>query len=335
MSIANLTQKLQNHEDIGYAGMQIFMQQLMRGELPEQQIKDFLIALSDKGETVKEIVGAAQVMRDCAINIKPEDEIVLDTCGTGGDGSSTLNVSTLVSLTCAALGITVAKHGNRAVSSKSGSADLLEKLGIPIDLSPEDALRTINEEGYAFLYAPNFHPAMKHASAARKSLGRRSIFNCLGPLSNPGGATCQLIGAYSQDLARLMVRALADLGSNRAIVVCSDDGLDEVSLSSPTLICEYRLDSIAEYEVCPEDFGIKPQPLETLQCASIEESLHMANEVLSGALGPRTEIVALNAGFALVAAGVVDQITDGLNLARKALIDGVVQEYVELLRSPQ
>ncbi len=333
MSVSNLTQKLVRHEDIGYEGMQEFMQQLMGGELDEQCIKEFLIALSEKGETVAEIVGAAQSMRDCAINIKPEDEIVLDTCGTGGDGASTLNVSTLVSLICGSLGVTVAKHGNRAVSSKSGSADLLEKLGIPINLSPDDALRVINECGYAFLFAPNFHPAMKYAAAARKSLRRRSIFNCLGPLSNPGGANCQLIGAYSQDLARLMVRALADLGSRQAMVVCSDDGLDEVSLSSPTLICEYRLGELSEYKVCPEDFGIKPQPLETLQCQSIEESLHMANEVLSGALGPKTEIVALNAGFALVVAGVVEQISDGVDLAREALRDGVVQEYVELLKT--
>jgi anthranilate phosphoribosyltransferase len=293
---------------------------IMRGDATPIQIAGFLVALRMKGETVEEITGFATTARRLATPIVVEGDL-LDTCGTGGDGLATFNISTLSAIVAAACGVKVAKHGNRAASSMCGSADVLEQLGVKIDLAPEGVARCIEEAGIGFLFAPIFHPSFRYASLPRKELGVRTVFNVLGPLCNPAGARYQSLGVADGALAGKMAEVLARLGVERAIVFHSADGMDELSVASPSHVIEVN-GRRREYELDPAELGIKRAPLDAVRGGGPEENAKLAREVLAGAKGPRRDVVLLNAAAALMAAGVAKDWKDGLGAAAEAIDSG-------------
>lgn len=318
-------QRVIEHREIFHEEMVSLMRQIMRGEVSPALIAGILIGLRVKKETIGEIAGAAEVMREFATKVPIPDEDaanLLDIVGTGGDGAHTFNISTTVMFVTAAAGAKVAKHGGRSVSSQSGSADALEALGAKLDLSPELVARCIEQSGIGFMFAPNFHSAMKYAAPVRKELGVRTLFNILGPLTNPANAGTQLLGVFHPDLVGILVRVLQRLGSRRALVVHGVDGLDEVSLAGPTLVGELRDGEIHEYQIKPEDFGIAPVPISALQVANPVESIARMKAVLANEPGPSLDIVLLNAGAALYAAGHADGIAQGIEHAREAIASG-------------
>ena len=316
-------QRVIEHREIFHEEMVSLMRQIMRGEVSPALIAGILIGLRVKKETIGEIAGAAEVMREFATKVPVQDAAnLLDIVGTGGDGAHTFNISTTVMFVTAAAGAKVAKHGGRSVSSQSGSADALEALGAKLDLSPEQVARCIEQSGIGFMFAPNFHSAMKYAAPVRKELGVRTLFNILGPLTNPANAGTQLLGVFHPDLVGILVRVLQRLGSRRALVVHGVDGLDEVSLAGPTLVGELRDGEIHEYQIKPEDFGIAPAPISALQVANPVESIARMKAVLANEPGPSLDIVLLNAGAALYAAGHADSITQGIEQARQAIASG-------------
>jgi anthranilate phosphoribosyltransferase len=297
------------------------MADLMDGEATPAQIGSFMTALRMKGETVEEIAGMARVMRDHALRVQYDGPLI-DTCGTGGDGAGTFNVSTAAAFIAAADGIKVAKHGNRAASSSCGSADVLEALGARIELTPEQVAACIAEAGIGFMFAPAFHPAMRHAGGPRRELGVRTFFNILGPLTNPAGAQGQLLGVPSDDLVEKMAAALGRLGSTHALVVHSEDGLDEFSLSAPTLVCEVDSAGIRRYHVSPEDVGLERAPRAALLGGDPAQNAKTMRLVLDGTEGPLLDYTVLNAAGALVVGGTAPDMKTGVARARELVSSG-------------
>ncbi len=302
--------------------MEALMRLIMMGEVEKETLKSLLIAWRDKGEAVSEIVGAARCMRDCSTRIQVGAERILDTCGTGGDGLGTFNVSTAVALVAAAAGVTVAKHGNRAVSSRSGSADALAAAGVAIDLKPDSARRCVEETGIGFLFAPTHHPAMRHAAPARKEIGTRTLFNLLGPLTNPAEAKHQLIGLFDARWLRPYAETLAELGGARAIVARARDGMDEFSLNAPTDFALLDRGEISLDALNPEEYGMAAVDPARLRAESPEDSLAMIREAFSGKPSPAADLICLNAGVALHVAERVADIACGVRRARALLEDG-------------
>ena len=316
-------QRVIEHREIFHEEMVSLMRQIMRGEVSPTLIAGILVGLRVKKETIGEIAGAAEVMREFATKVPVANpQGLLDIVGTGGDGAHTFNISTTVMFVTAAAGAKVAKHGGRSVSSQSGSADALEALGAKLDLSPEQVAGCIDQAGIGFMFAPNHHSAMKYAAPVRKELGVRTLFNILGPLTNPANAGTQLLGVFHPDLVGILVRVLQRLGSHRALVVHGVDGLDEVSLAGPTMVGELKDGDIREYQIKPEDFGIQPAPISALQVASPAESIARMKAVLANEQGPSLDIVLLNAGAALYAAGHAESIASGIEQAREAIASG-------------
>ena len=295
---------------------------IMRGQVAEGEIALFLTALRAKGETVDEVAGAAAALRRHMTSIPTNRTGVIDTCGTGGDGSGTFNISTAAALVTAAAGVPVAKHGNRSYTSKTGSADVLAALGVNIEAGVPLVAECLDELGICFCFAPLLHPSMKHVAAVRKKLGVPTIFNLLGPLSNPAGAPFQLLGVGKENLHRLLAEALALLGTERAVVVRGEDGLDEVTLAGPTQVIEVRGDTLREFSWTPADFGLSPQPLSGLQVGSPAESAAVIRLILAGEHGPARDIVVLNAAAALWTAGHSATLPQAANAAAAAIDSG-------------
>jgi anthranilate phosphoribosyltransferase len=327
--------KVVEKQDLSESEMVGVMSEIMGGEATPAQVGAFITALRMKGETVDEITGAARVMRDRATPIRvgkvldlDRDEInldretILDTCGTGGSGTKSFNISTTVAFVVAACGVKVAKHGNRSVSSACGSADVLEALGVNLGVTPEKVEQCINTIGVGFLFAPALHGAMKHAIGPRREIGIRTIFNILGPLTNPASADCQVLGVYRRDLVGVLARVLAKLGCRRGFIVHGEDGMDEVTLTGTTSVAEIRDGEVMTYEVSPEDYGLCRCALEDLRGGDAGENATIVRGILSGETGPKSDVVLLNAAFGLVAAGVATDVRDGLALARVAIRDG-------------
>lgn len=307
------------------------MNLIMTGGATPIQIGGVLAGLRTKGETVDEIVAAATVMRALATHISVEPANLVDTCGTGGDSSSTFNVSTAAAFVVAAAGGRVAKHGNRSMSSKSGSADVLEALGINLDIPPERVAACIDKIGLGFLFAPAYHAATRFAAAPRQELGTRTLFNLLGPLTNPAGAPHQLLGVFAARWVEPMAKVLRKLGSKHVLVVHSEDGLDEFSISAPTNVAELHEGQVHTYIFKPESIGMQQQSLDSLRVDSPEESAALIRAVFDGQQGAAADIVALNAGAALYAADVASSIAEGVELARKVLADGSAAAKVKAL----
>ncbi|WP_299310956.1 anthranilate phosphoribosyltransferase [uncultured Halomonas sp.] len=308
---------LMRSENLSFAETHEVMRQIMTGEASDAQIAAFLMGMAMKGETPEEISAAAQVMRELMKPVHLDAENVVDIVGTGGDGANLFNVSTAASFVVAAAGGHVAKHGNRGVSSSSGSADLFAVAGIHLDLDAGQVARCIEEVGVGFMFAPNHHPAMRYAVAPRREMGVRTLFNILGPLTNPAGAPNQVLGVYSPALVPLMAEVLRRLGSRHVLVVHAEDGLDEISPAAPTRVAELKEGEITEYVITPEALGIERQPLDALKVGSAEESLRLVEQALVGE-GPGADIVALNAGAALYASGIADSLKEGVALAQDA-----------------
>jgi len=330
IGIAEAIQRTVEHREIFHDEMLHVMRQIMRGELTQAQIAGFIIGLRVKKETVGEIAAAAQVMREFATMVPLKDHHhVVDVVGTGGDGAHTFNISTAATFVAAAAGARVAKHGNRSVSSRSGSADVLEALGAKLDLTPEQIARSIETVGVGFMFAPSHHPAMKHAAPVRKDLGVRTIFNILGPLTNPAGAQSQLLGVFHPDLVGIQTRVLQRLGAKHVMVVYGRDGLDEISISGETLVGELVNGEIKEYELHPSQFGLEVYDRRAIQVNSVEESKQMILAVLENQPGPALNIVVLNAGAALYVAGVAKTIESGIDKARQAIAKGEARQKLE------
>ncbi|WP_027961879.1 anthranilate phosphoribosyltransferase [Halomonas halodenitrificans] len=323
---------LMRREDLSFAETHQIMRQIMTGEASEPQVAAFLMGMAMKGETAEEISAAAQVMRELMTPVHLQADHVVDIVGTGGDGANLFNVSTAASFVVAAAGGHVAKHGNRGVSSSSGSADLFAVAGIHIDLDAEQAARCIEQVGVGFMFAPNHHPAMRHAVVPRREMGVRTLFNILGPLTNPAGAPNQVLGVYAPELVPLMAEVLRRLGSHHVLVVHAEDGLDEVSVAEPTRVAELRDGEIHEYVITPEDLGIPRQSLDPLRVASAEDSLRLVEQALKGE-GPAADIVSLNAGAALYAADVADSLKEGVALAQDAQASKLPLEKLKELTS--
>lgn len=321
--IKECIKKLVDGLDLSGTESEKAMNEIMSGEATPSQISALITALRIKGETIEEISGFAKIMRSHAIKLSLKSDYYVDTCGTGGDVSGTFNVSTVSSFVAAGAGVKIAKHGNRAVSSKCGSADLLEKLGIKIDISPEKVSECIDNIGIGFIFAPLFHQAMKYAAPTRKEIGIRTVFNILGPVSNPANTKGQLMGVYASKLTNVMASVLKNQGCETAIVVHGMDGIDEVSISGVTKISHLSNGIIKEYSVEPENFGIKRQPLSSITGGSSEENAAIAVNILEGKeKGPKRDITILNAAAAIVVGKKALDIKEGIELARKAIDSG-------------
>jgi anthranilate phosphoribosyltransferase len=307
------------------------MNTIMSGEATPAQIGGFLVALRLKGETADEIAGCAEAMRAHVLAVRPRREDLVDTAGTGGDGGRTFNISTAAALVAAAAGAGVAKHGNRAVSSNSGSADVLEALGFNLELPADRIAESIDTLGFGFLFAPTHHPAMKHAAPVRKELAARTVFNVLGPLTNPAGARAQVVGVYSPDLVKTLAEVLATLGARRAFVVHGAGGIDELSPAGPNLVCEVVDGGVREREIDPLDLGIARCAPEELRGGSPEENATAIREVFAGGNGGRRDAILLNAAGAIAAGGHAEDLREGLELARKAVESGAAAERLEAL----
>ena len=319
-------QRTIEHREIFHDEMLHLMRMIMKGEISPLMMAAITTGLRVKKETIGEITAAAQVMRELSTKVHVADPThLVDVVGTGGDGSHTFNISTCSMFVAAAGGARVAKHGGRSVSSKSGSADVIEALGIALDLTPEQIAKSIAETGVGFMFAPNHHPAMKNVAPVRKEMGVKTFFNILGPLTNPAGAPNIVMGVFHPDLVGIQVRALQRLGAEHALVVYGRDGMDEVSLGAATLVGELKDGQITEYEIHPEDFGLPMQSNRSIKVATPEESVAMLRSVLAGEAGAARDIVLLNAGVALYAAGVAPTMKDGIALARTAVDTGAAK----------
>jgi len=318
-------------QDLGRDEMHEVFGEVMDGRASDVQKSSLLIALRMKGETADEITGAALAMRERVTPLTVDRDRIIDTCGTGGDGRGTFNVSTVAAVVAAAAGASVAKHGNRAVSSSCGSADVLAALGVNIDLDAARMSDVLQRTGISFLFAPKLHPAMGAVAAIRRELGVRTIFNVLGPLTNPAFARRQVLGVYSLHLVDLLARVLLALGADHAMVVHSRDGLDEISISAPTHVCEVIDGEVRSYELTPEEIGLRRYSLSDLAGGDARENARIAREILAGCNGARTEIVAANAGAALYVSGAADSIREGVAMAREAIATGAAMSKLQEL----
>ena len=307
------------------------MDEIMRGEATPAQIGGFLVALRVKGETADEIAGCAEAMREHVLPVCPQRDDLVDTAGTGGDGARTLNISTAAAIVAAAAGAGVAKHGNRAVSSASGSADVLEALGFRLELPPERIARSIDELGFGFMFAPSHHPAMRHAAPVRSELAARTVFNVLGPLTNPAGARAQVIGVYAPELVPTMAAVLSQLGARRAFVVHGAHGIDELSPAGPNLVCEVVDGAVIEREIDPLELGVPRCSPEELRGGSPEDNARTIREIFAGADGGSRDAILLNAAGAIAAAGHAEDLREGLELARTAVGSGAAAARLEEL----
>ena len=331
MDIQTAINNVINHIDLNREDMHSVMQTIMQGNATSAQIGGLLIALRIKGETVDEITAAAEVMRKLVAKVDVDKTNLVDTCGTGGDSSNTFNISTTSAFVVAASGARVAKHGNRSVSSKSGSADVLEAAGINIELDEEQVASCIEDVGIGFMFAPMHHSAMKHAIGPRRELGVRTLFNILGPLTNPAAAPNQVIGVFSRKWLNPLAETLKQLGSNHVLVVHSEDGMDEISISTKTFITELKNGEIKNYEISPDNFGIKKHNIAELSVYNINESLTMMKSVLDNNDNAAKAIVSINAGAAIYAAGISDSIKDGIDKALDVIESGAAKKKLEML----
>jgi anthranilate phosphoribosyltransferase len=320
--------QLVKREDLTSEVMEQVMEEIMTGEATDAQKASFLTALSMKGETIDEITSAAKVLRShCERFLNDMD--VLEIVGTGGDGSNTINISTLSSVVVSAAGIPVAKHGNRAASSKCGTADCLEALGVKIDCAPARSAQILKDINLCFLFAQKYHPAMRFVGAVRKEMGIRTLFNVLGPLANPAGATMQLFGVYSEELVEPLAHVLRNLGVKRAMVVYGRDSMDEISLSAETKVCEFKNDEFKSYVIEPEDLGLTRCNKEDLVGGTPQENAAIVNDILGGAKGPKTDVVLLNAGAAIYLASDGITLKDGIEKAREIIVSGKAKKQLK------
>ena len=330
ITVAEAIQRTVEHRELFHDEMLDIMRQIMRGELSPAQIAGFVIGLRVKKETVGEIAAAAQVMREFATKVDVQDvKDLVDVVGTGGDAAHTFNISTACMFVCAAAGAHVAKHGGRAVSSQSGSADVLEALGVNIALAPQQVAEAIRKLGLGFMFAPAHHSAMKHAAPVRKDLGVRTLFNILGPLTNPAGARNQLLGVFHPDLVGIQTRVLQRLGSRHVLTVHGLDGLDEISISGETLVGELLKDEVREYKIHPSQFGLELYDRRAIQVNTVQESKEMIRAVLENQQGPALNIVLLNAGAAIYVSGHAKSIETGIEHARRAIANGDAKQKLE------
>ncbi|MEE8373658.1 MAG: anthranilate phosphoribosyltransferase [Dehalococcoidia bacterium] len=323
--------KVVSGNDLTMAEARDVMTEIMQGQATQAQIGAFLTALRMKGETADEITGCAQAMRESAVRVTPRQEVLVDTCGTGGDSSGTFNISTTVAFVAAGAGLAVAKHGNRSVSSQCGSADLLQALGVNLELNAEQVARCIDEVGIGFLFAPLLHPAMKHAVGPRKEIGLRTIFNILGPLTNPAGAKRQLLGVYDGSLTELMAEALRALGTEHAFVVHGADGLDELSVTGSNRISELRDGRVKTYDLDPQQLGLARAKISDLAGGTSEDNAAITKEMLDGKRGPKRDVVLLNAAAVLVAGDKAADFADALTLAAESIDSGNARHKLDQL----
>lgn len=332
ITVQEALNRLIEGNELFYDEMLAIMGQIMRGEVSPVQTSAILMGLRVKGETIGEIAASAQVLRELSTKVEPKDRnYLVDTCGTGGDRQHTFNISTTAAFVTAAAGAKVAKHGGRSVSSSSGSADVLEALGINIMLTPEQVARCIDQVGIGFMFAPSFHSAMKHAAPIRKEMGVRTIFNILGPLINPATAPNQVMGVFHPDLVGIQARVLKQLGSHHVMIVHGLDGLDEIALSGPTMIAELKNNHIEEYQIEPAMFGIKSVPTQALRASDAAESKAILLAVLDNQAGPARDIVALNAGAAIYVSGHSATLKDGIGRAFEVLESGAAKQKLDQL----
>lgn len=335
MDIKEALGKLLERQDLTQDEMVQVMRQVMTGDATDAQIGALLAALRMKSESIDEITGAAMVMRELAAKVDLGGDDLVDLCGTGGDGANLFNVSTAASFVAAAAGVKVAKHGNRSVSSSTGSADVLEAAGVQLDLSPQQVARCIEEIHLGFMFAPGHHAAMKHAINPRREMGQRTIFNILGPLTNPAGVKRQVLGVFNKALCKPLAEVLQRLGSQHVMVVHADDGLDEISLASATTVAELKDGDIKEYRIKPEDCGIESQSLEGLSVDSAEDSLKLIRSALTKGGDQRAQkaadIIALNAGAAIYVGGIASSMAEGVRMAEDAIGSGLAKEKISEL----
>jgi anthranilate phosphoribosyltransferase len=329
--IVELLARLCDKHDLTRDEAREAMQEIMRGEASQAQIAGFLVALRAKGETADEIAGCAEAMREHVLEVRPARDDLVDTAGTGGDGKHTLNISTAAALVAAAAGAGVAKHGNRAASSRTGSADVLEAFGFVLDLPPERIARSIDELGFGFMFAQAHHPAMKHAAPVRRELGTRTVFNVLGPLTNPAGARAQVVGVYSASLVRPIADALVQLGARRAFVVHGADGIDELSPTGPNVVCEVVDGGVRERTIDPQELGLEGCRLEDLAGGTPDENATLIRCIFAGERSGRRDAVLLNAAGAIAAGGHAEDLREGLELARDAVDSGAAAHRLEQL----
>ena len=331
--IKDAIKKLSQRKDLTPLEMQETIAEILSGSSDTADIVAFLTSLNDKGETVEELTAAVEAMLKYVQPVIVNRPNILDTCGTGGDKKGTFNISTITAFVAAGAGVTVAKHGNRSVSSKCGSADILEALGVNINMDKDRIKKCLEKIGIAFLFAPNLHPAMKHVMPARKQIGKRTMFNMLGPLINPARATNQLIGVYSAEWTKILAHVLYNLGTLHVLVVHGQDGLDEVTTTDRTIISEVNAGKFSDYEIVPEDFGFRRARLEDLICSDISENLGIAMDVLKGKKGYHRDIVLLNSGCAIYAGNKADSIKKGIDLAVESIDSGMALGQLELLKA--
>ncbi|GMR09084.1 MAG: anthranilate phosphoribosyltransferase [Gammaproteobacteria bacterium] len=331
MDMKSAIRAVVDNHDLSAADMEAVMRLIMTGEATPAQIGGFLVGLRNKGETVAEIAAAARVMRELATPVTVTGDHIVDIVGTGGDGANTFNISTATIFVVAAAGGTVAKHGNRSVSSKSGSADLLEVAGVNLDLTPEQVGQCITELGVGFMFAPKHHSAMKHAIGPRKEMGVRTIFNVLGPLTNPAGAPNQLLGVFSNELVEPLARVLRELGSNHVMVVHSQDGMDEISIGAATRVAELKEGEISDYIITPEEFGFERGDVADIEVDSAQQSLQIIQQVFTNKPGAARDIVVMNAGAAIYCAGLAEDLSQGMEIAADVIADGAAAEKLKAL----
>jgi anthranilate phosphoribosyltransferase len=333
MSIQQALEQVLAGRDLSSEQMESVMNIIMQGEATSAQIAGFIVALRMKGECVDELAAAARVMRRLSSKVEINAQPLVDTCGTGGDGQKTFNISTASSIVAASAGVKIAKHGNRSVSSKSGSADVLEALGVKLEITPKQIADCVEQVGIGFMFAPLHHSCMKHAIGPRKELGVRTLFNLLGPLTNPANAQRQVLGVFDDKWLEPLAHVLQSLGTEHALVVHAEDGLDEISIASATNVCELRDDIVTTYQIMPEDFGLESSSLDEIKVNDVADSAKMIVSVLSGTASAAADIVCLNAGAAIYVAGKAESLKEGVQLAGKQLTSKAAQQtLVQLIK---
>lgn len=331
MNVKNIIQAVIDKQNLSHQDMSATINSIMKGEWSDPQIAGFLVGLRSKGETVEEISAAASVMRQLANHVQVDQSNLIDTCGTGGDSSNTFNISTTAAFVAAAAGARVAKHGNRSISSKSGSADVLEAIGVKLEITPQQIAQCIEQIGIGFMFAPLHHSAMKHAITVRRDLGVRTLFNVLGPLTNPAGVNRQILGVFDEHWLSILANVLKDLGSEQVMVVHSEDGMDEISISAATHIAELKNGAITKYTIMPEQFDIQRADISALTAENAEDSRQIMLDVLNNKQGPCQDIVVLNAAAAIYTAGIEDTLEAGIRSARAVIENRAARQRLDKL----